>query len=156
MRAQVFGEKIHPCRARLLPGLALIIPRPFPASSHSRSASSSSSERLWGWRASAWRCGGSIYPPTTGSCSSVVRWPLCVLLCSYWVPDGSSVCLYLIDISLIWGCCRVQVLYYTVLTVRERGHKAVYTPVERPLHFAQTATIMEVRFPSVCSVTVNT
>jgi hypothetical protein len=37
------------------------------------------------------------------------------------------------------------VLYYAVLTLRESGHKAVYAAVERPLQFAQTAAIMEVR-----------
>lgn len=36
-------------------------------------------------------------------------------------------------------------LYYAVLTLRLSGHKAVYAAVERPLQFAQTAAIMEVR-----------
>ena len=35
-------------------------------------------------------------------------------------------------------------LYYTVLTLLESGHEAVYTIIERPLQFAQIAAIMEV------------
>jgi very-long-chain (3R)-3-hydroxyacyl-CoA dehydratase len=50
------------------------------------------------------------------------------------------------DLRLLgsWGCCRAQVLYYTVMALRESGHEAVYAAVERPLQFAQTAAIMEV------------
>jgi very-long-chain (3R)-3-hydroxyacyl-CoA dehydratase len=40
--------------------------------------------------------------------------------------------------------CRAQVLYYAVMTLREKGHEAVYAAVEQPLQFAQTAAIMEV------------
>lgn len=58
--------------------------RPFPASS-------SSAPRLRRWPASARRCGGSTSPSTTGSSSSDGPLPpRCVLLCSSWVPDGSS------------------------------------------------------------------
>ncbi|KAG2568396.1 hypothetical protein PVAP13_7NG316248 [Panicum virgatum] len=37
-----------------------------------------------------------------------------------------------------------QVLYYAILALWSSGHEAVYSAVERPLQFAQTAAIMEI------------
>ena len=42
-------------------------------------------------------------------------------------------------------------LYYAILALWSSGHEAVYSAVERPLQFAQTAAIMEVSFVSCLS-----
>ncbi|RLM92436.1 hypothetical protein C2845_PM08G05170 [Panicum miliaceum] len=39
---------------------------------------------------------------------------------------------------------RVQVLYYTTLTLLAKGHESVYEAVEQPLLFAQTAALLEI------------
>jgi hypothetical protein len=68
-------------------------------------------------------------------------WDLAPLLLLRWPVLGFEFG-FLLDLG--GSSCRAQVLYYAVMTLRVKGHEAVYAAVEQPLQFAQTAAIMEV------------
>ncbi|KAH1198595.1 Very-long-chain (3R)-3-hydroxyacyl-CoA dehydratase PASTICCINO 2 [Glycine max] len=48
--------------------------------------------------------------------------------------------------TVLFGWC--QVLYFVLKTLNESGHQHVYSAAEKPLHYAQSAAVLEVPDPT--------
>ena len=56
--------------------------------------------------------------------------------------------IYISKLSLFLNLHRCQVLYFVLKTLNESGHQHVYSAAEKPLHYAQSAAVLEVPDPT--------